>query len=57
MDKQTTVNNESLPDAGTGTGVTDTYGADLGCEATNSHGKITGQTNSDKPGNMPGSSN
>ena len=37
-----------MPDRGTGSGVTDTYGADLGQDATNAQGKITGATGSDK---------
>lgn len=57
MDKMTTVGGESLPDKGTRTGVDDKYGADLSQDATNSEGKITGQTNSDKPGTKPGSNN
>lgn len=57
MDKQTTVNNETLPDAGTSTGVTDTYGADLGQDSCNCEGSITSMTKSDAPGNMPGSGN
>lgn len=35
---------------GTGTGVTDTYGADLGPDATNGMGSIKGSTKSDKEG-------
>lgn len=35
-----------LPNKGTGTNVTDTYGADLGSEATNSKGGISGATKS-----------
>lgn len=37
-----------MKDAGYGTGVTDTYGADLSGDATNSQGGIGGSTKSDK---------
>lgn len=47
-DMQTTVEGGGdLSDAGSKTGVTDTYGADLGQDATNSMGSITGETKSD----------
>jgi len=36
-----------MPDRGVMTGVSDTYGADIGQEATNSMGGITGDTQSD----------
>lgn len=36
-----------MPDRGTGTNVTDTYGADLSLKAQNGMGKITGATQSD----------
>lgn len=38
---------KAMPDRGTGTGVTDTYGADLSPQAQNRKGKITGATGSD----------
>lgn len=38
----------SMPDKGTGTGVTDTYGADLSQNADNRTGSIAGSTKSDK---------
>ncbi len=38
-----------MPDRGTGTNVTDTYGADLSLKAKNTAGKITGATGSDSP--------
>jgi hypothetical protein len=38
-----------LPDRGTSTGVTDTYGADLSVDATNRRGSITNATKSDPP--------
>jgi hypothetical protein len=37
---------KGMPDRGTSTGVTDTYGADLGQSAKNSMGSITGATKS-----------
>ncbi len=37
-----------MPNQGTGTGVTDTYGADLSQGATNRMGSIRGATQSDK---------
>lgn len=37
----------SMPDRGTMTGVTDTYGADLGRDSLNRKGSITGATKSD----------
>jgi len=37
----------AMPDKGTGTGVTDTYGADLSQGADNRTGTITGSTKSD----------
>lgn len=36
-----------MPDRGSSTGVTDTYGADLSPTATNGMGRITGATRSD----------
>lgn len=36
-----------MPDRGTQTGVTDTYGADLSQGATNAQGSIAGSTKSD----------
>ena len=33
---------KAMPDQGTGTGVTDTYGASVAPNATNSKGKMTG---------------
>lgn len=36
-----------MPDRGTGTGVTDTYGADIGLDATNRKGSLGKSTNSD----------
>lgn len=36
-----------MPDRGTSTGVSDSYGADLSEDATNSMGSITGATKSD----------
>lgn len=36
-----------MPDRGTGTSVTDTYGCDLSGDATNSMGSITSATKSD----------
>jgi hypothetical protein len=40
--------NKPMPDRGTKTGQTDNYGADLGPEATNGMGPITGPAKSDK---------
>lgn len=40
--------NKAIPDRGTGTGVSDTYGADLTIGATNRIGGITSDTKSDK---------
>lgn len=37
---------KAMPDKGTSTGVTDTYGADLSGSAKNSMGSITGATKS-----------
>lgn len=37
----------AIPHRGTMTGVTDTYGADLGQDATNGMGRITSATKSD----------
>ncbi len=37
-----------MPNKGTETGVTDTYGADLGATANNRTGSIAGSTKSDK---------
>jgi hypothetical protein len=37
----------AMPNKGTGTGVTDTYGADLSQDATNREGSIRGATRSD----------
>lgn len=37
-----------MPNQGTGTGVTDTYGADLSGSAENRAGSIAGSTKSDK---------
>lgn len=43
----------SIPSKGTGTGVTDTYGADIGGDATNRIGSMT-KTDSDSPfNNLP----
>ncbi len=39
--------NTPMPNVGTGTGVTDTYGADLSQGADNRQGSITGATKSD----------
>lgn len=36
-----------MPDKGTGTGVDDSYGADLGQSSTNGMGDISGSTGSD----------
>lgn len=36
-----------MPDRGTGTGVTDTYGADLGVDSTNRIGSIRSTSKSD----------
>ena len=49
---------KDLPNRGTTVGVDDTYGADLGCDATNGCGRITGDTKSDpalddSPGDPP----
>ncbi|HYE41466.1 MAG TPA: hypothetical protein VEB23_16120 [Ramlibacter sp.] len=38
---------KAIPDRGTTTGVTDTYGADLSQDATNRMGSIKGATRSD----------
>ncbi len=38
---------KSMPDKGTSTGVSDTYGADLSVDATNSHGGMGRDTKSD----------
>ncbi|MDD2989806.1 MAG: hypothetical protein PHI64_12690 [Zoogloea sp.] len=39
-----------MPDRGTTTGLQgDTYGADLGCDATNSRGSIASTSRSDAP--------
>jgi hypothetical protein len=38
---------KAMPDRGTSTGVTDSYGADLSQTATNSQGSIKGDTKSD----------
>jgi hypothetical protein len=40
--------NSPMPNKGTGTGVTDTYGADLSANADNRQGSIAGSTKSDK---------
>jgi hypothetical protein len=37
-----------MPDKGTGTGMTDSYGADTSSEAKNQMGSIAGSTKSDK---------
>lgn len=37
----------AMPDRGTSTGVTDSYGADLGADATNREGSISSSTQSD----------
>lgn len=37
----------SMPDRGTSSGVSDTYGADLGQDATNREGSITSTSQSD----------
>lgn len=37
----------AIPDKGTGTNVPDSYGMDIGLDATNSMGKIGGATKSD----------
>lgn len=39
---------KAMPDRGTGTGVTDTYGADLSLTARNRKGSITGATQSNE---------
>jgi hypothetical protein len=39
---------KEMPDRGTSTGVSDTYGADLGQSATNREGSIAGSTKSDR---------
>lgn len=44
---------KAIPDRGTGTGVTDSYGADLSADATNRLGSIRGMTGSD-PGDQIG---
>lgn len=45
---------KAMPDRGTATGVTDSYGADLGQGADNRMGSITGDTGSDEMfENMP----
>jgi len=41
---------KSLPDRSTRTGVTDTYDADLGADATNRTGSCRRDTRSDHPG-------
>lgn len=38
-----------MPNKGTGSGVTDTYGADIGATAENRIGSIAGAAKSDKP--------
>lgn len=38
----------AMPDRGVSTGLSDSYGADLSGDATNSMGKIGGASNSDK---------
>ena len=38
---------KAMPDCGCTTGVTDTYGADLSCEATNRLGSLNGGAKSD----------
>ena len=38
---------KAMPDRGTSTGVTDTYGADLSQSAKNRKGRISGSTGSD----------
>lgn len=38
---------KSMPDRGTGTGVDNSYGADLGQDSTNAMGGISGSTGSD----------
>lgn len=40
---------KAMPNRGTGTNVTDTYGVDLSPGAKNGMGKITGATKSDAP--------
>lgn len=37
----------AMPNKGTGTAVTDTYGADIGVDSTNRQGSISGSTKSD----------
>ena len=37
----------AMPSKGTGTAVTDTYGADIGVDSTNRQGSIGGSTKSD----------
>lgn len=37
----------AMPNKGTGTAVTDTYGADIGVDSTNRQGSIGGSTKSD----------
>lgn len=37
-----------MPNRGSDTGVTDTYGADIGQSSTNERGQITGSTKSDR---------
>lgn len=57
-DGQVKGDTKSMPDAGTSTGLTDTYGASVDQEATNAEGKITGSTRSDSPfDNMPDNPN
>lgn len=41
---------KDLPDRGTGTGVTDTYGADIGPDAQNRMGRMKDCTESDPAG-------
>lgn len=36
-----------MPDRGTGSGVTDTYGADIGVDSTNRQGSVGKASNSD----------
>lgn len=57
-DGQVKGDTKSMPDKGTSTGLTDTYGASVDQESTNTEGKITGATKSDSPfDNMPDNPN
>lgn len=46
-----------IPNRGTGTGLSDSYGFDTSINATNRQGNITGATKSHSPDEMPGCNN